>query len=77
MSTALNRVLKMVTFLGAARADATAEQLALLRSDVMPLMHGDYQQTGDETPIRKSVAGIMGYDWQPTGEWAAYLRKLD
>lgn len=73
--TTLSEGLAFTLFIGAARADATAEQVGRLRAEVMPLLDA-YRVTGDESPVRQKVREIMGAGWEPTGDWAAQIGRL-
>lgn len=41
---------------------ATPEQRRALRTVVLPLMHGAYLETGDESEVRRAVSDIMGQE---------------
>jgi hypothetical protein len=62
-------------FIGAACADATPEQSAQLRERVKPLL-GTYRTDGNPRPVLETVLEVMGPDWQPTGEWRAWIDKM-
>lgn len=74
--TNLVDTMALVLFIGAARAEATPEQLEQLRERVKPAMHGRYKRTGDESEVRAIVADIMGADWEPNAEWAVWIDRL-
>lgn len=69
--------LLVVMFIGAANADATNEQRARLRDEVLPVL-GD-----QDTPPRQAMANavlltgeIMGSKWRPKGEWEEWITNL-
>ncbi|EWT05055.1 hypothetical protein N864_07585 [Intrasporangium chromatireducens Q5-1] len=74
--TALAESLRLVLLVGAARADATPEQLDALRDRIPEAMRGRYVSTGDETEVRAVLLDVMGRDWKPSGEWAAQIDRL-
>lgn len=65
----------LTLFLGAARAEATPEQLDRLR-ELMPPALQSYRRNGDEGPVRAAVAAVLGAGWEPSGEWAMWLRSV-
>lgn len=63
--------LGMTMFVGAARADANAEQLVALRASMEPT-NGRLQpliRAGKWAEARKIVQDIMGPDWVPALQW--------
>lgn len=68
--------LRLTLYVGAACADATDEQRVLINGALEnPLSY--YEETGDETPIRFLIQQVMGDDWKPTAQWAAYIEALN
>jgi hypothetical protein len=60
--------LAFTLFVGAARYDATPEQVSMLKAQVVPLLDG-YKETGDETAVREAVHRIMGPQWKPNADF--------
>lgn len=67
--------LSLVLFVGAARADATPEQLEQLREHVLPLVDA-MREDGDVRPLLNTVLDVMGPNWNITGEWKQLLDRL-
>lgn len=67
--------LEFTLFVGAARADATANQVHLMRTKVIPLLMA-YKDSGDETPVREAIHRIMGRQWMPNAEYREAIAQL-
>jgi hypothetical protein len=67
--------LAFLMFVGAAKADATPEQAARLKSAVQPMI-ADLRAGGDPRPILAAVIEAMGPEWTPSGEWRAWIDSL-
>lgn len=71
------QALGLVVYVGAARTDATDEQVDRLRAEVLPYLRSpQYRVRGDEQPVLDMIHAIMGHDWVPGPEWRVQLRKL-
>lgn len=71
--SALGGNLAFLMFVGAARADASPDQLAQLRERLPPLLDA-YKAEGNPRPTMEAVIDIMGPTWRPQGDWA---RQID
>jgi hypothetical protein len=67
--------LNFTLFVGAARQDATPEQVSMLRAQVTPLLDA-YKDTGDETAVREAVHRIMGPQWKPNRDFRTAIVEL-
>lgn len=70
--TSLARHLLVVMLFGAARSDATPEQVARIRDECLPMMR-DHETGLDE--VVRHLFSIMG-DWMPAGEWEDWIVNL-
>jgi hypothetical protein len=68
--------LGLVLYFGAARYDASPEQVEALREQVLPLMRSVYLPTGNEKPVLDGIRAVMGEGWLPNEEWRAKLAAL-
>lgn len=68
------QVLAFTVYVASARVDATSEQAAELRQEILPLL--DQYRAGEipEDVIFCKVEEIMGPNWRPSGDW---LEQLD
>lgn len=69
--------LLVTLFIGAANADASADQCGRLRDEVLPILRDP------DTPPRQAMvdavrhaAVVMGPDWRPTGEWDGWVTAI-
>lgn len=69
------KTLGFTLYIGAARADATPEQVDRLKTGVMSELDL-YRRTGDDRPIRKKILEIMGENWEPSGDWKRTIDAL-
>ena len=69
-------LLAFTVYAAAARVDATREQAAALREEILPLL--DQYRAGEipEDVIFCKVEEIMSPDWNPSGRWADQLDAL-
>ena len=72
---ALSAHLALVMFIGSARAEATLDQRSRLAAEVKPLL-GTFRADGDPKPLLLKVIEIMGPEWEPSGEWKAWIDSL-
>jgi hypothetical protein len=72
----LTEVLAFVTYVSAARMDATREQAAELREKVLPVLDNYRNGLVAENAVLAVVDAVMGLDWRPSGEWADQLTLL-
>jgi hypothetical protein len=72
----LTEVLAFVTYVSAARMDATREQAAELREKVLPVLDNYRNGLVAENAVLAVVDAVMGLDWHPTGAWAEQLDAL-
>lgn len=75
MQTTIGDALGLVLYVGAARADATPEQVEPLRAALSPVLEV-YRETGDEQPVRRAVVSVLGEQWEPSGEWKQRIDAL-
>jgi hypothetical protein len=68
--------LRLALYSGAARADATPEQLSRLQVPELILLLEEYKIDGDTAPVEQFIQKAMGLDWKPSGPWAGYLEAL-
>lgn len=61
--------------IGAARADATIEQLEQLRDRIRPLVQ-PLRETGDTRPVLGMIRAVMGPEWEPSDEWRRAIDSL-
>lgn len=73
--SALSGHLALVMFVAAARADATHEQRGRLDERLKPLIQS-FRADGDPEPLLLKVIEIMGPEWEPSGEWKAWIDSL-
>lgn len=73
---ALQALTRLLITVGAARTDATPEQLEQLKDGLIPYMRDEFPQTGDTTYVYNTIAGIMGPNWQPSAEWREYSKGI-
>lgn len=77
MADGFSKGLLVVLYVGAANADATAQQRARLKAEVLPTIKDP--QTPPSEAMAQAVrltAQIMGPDWQPKGEWDDWITSL-
>lgn len=70
----------LVMTVGAARKDASYEQLNAIRDQVVPLLgdkDGIWMKHGDSSEALGLLQFIMGPTWKPSGEYAEYIEKLN
>ena len=70
----------LVMTVGAARKDASYEQLNAIRDQVVPLLgdkDGIWMKHGDSSEALGLLQFIMGPQWRPSGEYAEYIAKLN
>lgn len=69
-------VLAFTVYVAAARVDATPEQAAELRREILPLL--DRYRAGEihQDVIFRQVEQVMAPDWDPSGAWADQLDVL-
>lgn len=72
MNTRAISVLRMLLYVGAARADGTPGQVSELRARVLPAL----EDGASDQEVRKLVRDVMGPRWRPSGEWAAQIQAL-
>lgn len=75
--SAMAAALRLLLLVGAARADATPEQLERLRAELPTALRGRYASTGDESEVRALLVKVMDPSWAPSGKWAEQLAALD
>ena len=63
-------------YVGAARADASPEQLARLRSEFVPMLKGFREGTIDKKEMLTKVDEIMGKDWHVPEPWSTQIIRL-
>lgn len=69
--------LLLVTFVGAANADATPEQADELLSTVLPIMQDESLTLAQAASSAiDATARIMGPEWEPKGEWDDWMLQL-
>lgn len=68
--------LRVVTYITAAKADASAEQGQRLREERSEHLEA-YRQGGPEQDILDWLQDVMGPDWKPSGEHGAFLETLN
>jgi hypothetical protein len=64
--------LAFTTYVGAANWDATPEQRAALRDQVVPLLKA-FKEDGKEEAVFTAIRHVMGAAWRPSGDWAETL----
>ena len=67
MADSLSSLLGITMYVGAARADATPEQLEELRSRLSPFIENRVVEG-----IIDVVNEVMGPDWKPSGPWRGF-----
>jgi hypothetical protein len=67
--------LAFTLFVGAARYDATPEQVSMLKAQIIPLLVA-YKENGDETAVREAVHRIMGPQWKPNVDFRRQIVEL-
>lgn len=70
----------LVMVVGAARQDATPDQVNAIRDQVLPLLSdkdGIWMKHGDSSEAMGMLQFIMGPQWKPSGEYAEYIEKLN
>lgn len=68
--------LRVVTYVAAAKADASAEQDRRLREERSEHLEA-YRQGGSGQDLLDWLQDVMGPDWKPSGEYGAFLETLN
>lgn len=74
----LNEIVNGLTVtltIGAAREDATPDQVEGLKSDVLPTLAA-YKATGDIEPVLAAVYKVMGDGWKPGDAWQKQIDQV-
>lgn len=69
---ALASTVAMLLYVGAAREDATPDQVAELRARVLPAL----EDGASDREVRRLVRDVMGRGWRPSPRWAEQVRSL-
>lgn len=68
--------LTVVMFVGAANADASPDQRALLKDAIKPLRDDSLTPSEAYVAVVLGTAEVMGPDWRPTGQWDEWITAL-
>lgn len=71
-ATSIGRTMTLIYLVGAARADATPEQVLELKTNVDRLREPEVSMRD----IAERVFEIMGPEWAPAGEWLAAIDAM-
>lgn len=75
--TPIAQVVRIGLIVGAAKADATREQLKALQTTVIPACSDEHWlKYGDEEPILSAIREIMGPNWKPCEVWAQRIAAV-
>lgn len=73
----IRRAMVVLMFVGAANADATPEQRARLRDEVLPPLRDESIPARDAyVRAARVVVDVMGPEWRPAGEWDEWITAL-